>query len=174
MWGLFRRGARLPADQRPPLDRDERLLAWSTSATGPLVVTNRGLWLPGRDTRLGWHQVHKAVWSGETLVVTPAEAVSEHDGYAVVADGPAISLDLPDPGDVPDQVRTRVTRSVGYSMHHQLDGGGVRVVGRRVPGVDGLSWTVRYDAGTDTGAAGLPGRTAELVAAARAAVEQQP
>ncbi|WBB95362.1 hypothetical protein O7543_28940 [Solwaraspora sp. WMMA2080] len=174
MWSLFRRSARLPADQRPPLDRDERLLAWSGTATGTLVVTNRGLWLPGRDTRLGWHQVHKAVWSGERLVVTPAETVSEHDGYTVVADGPAISLDLSDPGDVPDQVRTRVTRSVGYSMHHQLDGGGARVVGRRVSGIDGLSWTVRYDASVDTDADWLPDRTAELVAAARASVEQQP
>ncbi|MDQ7903028.1 hypothetical protein RB614_00650 [Phytohabitans sp. ZYX-F-186] len=162
---LFRRKPKLPADQRPALEPDERILAWApTSDAGVVVATNRGLWLPGLH-RMGWHEVHKAVWSGRELVVTPAAVVGEGAGYTVVADQPILSTLLLDPGDVPDQVRARVTRSVAYTEHHPLpEGGGVRVVARRVSGVDGLTWTVRYDPGTPKDEATVD----DLVAAARA------
>lgn len=191
--GLFRRRPKLPAADRPALDPEERVLSWArTASDGVLVVTNRGLWLPGGELRLGWHEVHKAVWSGQELTITPAEVVAERDGYAVVADRPVRSYRLPDPGDVPHQVRARVTRSVAYTAHHRLPGGGVRVVARRVSGVDGLTWTVRYDPGTAAGAveavgagtsagAGDAGLAAEvvaetdrLVAAARTASTPEP
>jgi len=146
---LFKRRPKLPADRRPALEPDERILAWAATDEDTVVVaTNRGLWLPDQD-RLGWHEIHKAVWSGRELVVTPAAVVDERGDYAVVADQPYLSALLIDPGEVPDQVRTRVTRSVGYTEHHALpQGGGVRVVARRVSGIDGLTWTVRYDPGT--------------------------
>lgn len=163
---LFKRKPKLPAGQRPALEPDERILAWApASEDGVVVATNRGLWLPGLH-RLGWHEIHKAVWSGRELVVTPAQVVGERDGYMVVADQPILSTLLLDPGDVPDQVRARVTRSVAYTEHHPLaGGGGVRVVARRVSGVDGLTWTVRYDPGTAADETTVDG----LVAAARAA-----
>jgi hypothetical protein len=55
---------------------------------------------------------------------------------------------LLEPGELPDQVRTRVTRSVAYTSHHPLHAG--RGPGGRPPGAgrNGLSWAVRYDAGT--------------------------
>jgi hypothetical protein len=163
---LFRRKPKLPADQRPALEPDERILAWSpTGGDGVAVATNRGLWLPGLQ-RLGWHEIHKAVWSGSELVVTPASVVAEREGYTVVADQPILSALLPDPGELPDQVHTRVTRSVAYTEHHPLpEGGGVRVVARRVSGVDGLTWTVRYDPGTPPDEVAVD----DLVADARAA-----
>ena len=163
---LFKRKPKLPADRRPALEPDERILAWATVGDDAVVVaTNRGLWLPGHH-RLGWHEIHKAVWSGRELEVTPATVVDKRDGYAVVADQPTLSTLLLDPGDLPDQVRTRVTRSVAYTEHHPLpEGGGVRVVARRVSGVDGLTWTVRYDPGTPPDEAAVD----DLVAAARAA-----
>lgn len=163
---LFKRKPKLPADRRPALEPDERVLAWATTGDDAVVVaTNRGLWLPGLS-RLGWHEIHKAVWSGRELVVTPASVVDERDGYAVVADQPILSTLLVEPGEVPDQVRTRVTRSVAYTEHHSLpEGGGVRVVARRVSGVDGLTWTVRYDPGTPPDEATVD----DLVASARAA-----
>lgn len=161
---LFRRKPKLPADKRPALDRDERVLAWADSGGGAVVATNRGLWLPERD-RLGWHEIHKATWSGRELTVTPATVVEEREGYTVVADAAPLSYLLLDPGELPHQVRTRVTRSVAYTEHHALpDGGGVRVVARRVSGVDGLSWTARYDPGTAPAEDALT----DLVAAARA------
>lgn len=162
---LFKRKPKLPADKRPALEAEERILAWaSTSDDDVVVATNRGLWLPGLS-RLGWHEIHKAVWSGRELVVTPAAVIDERDGYSVVADQPILSTLLLDPGELPDQVRTRVTRSVAYTEHHALPGGGgVRVVARRVSGVDGLTWAVRYDPGTPED----PAAVDQLVAAARA------
>jgi len=168
VFSLFRRRPKLAADRRPALESGERVVAWAEVPDGQvLVATNRGLWLPGRD-RLGWHEIHKAAWSGRELDITPAAVCEEREGYHVVADQPVLSYPLPEPGELPHEVRTRVTRSVAYTAHHPLsDGGGVRVVARRVSGVDGLTWTARYDAGVAADVAAAA--TDELVAAARAA-----
>ncbi|MEG3635598.1 hypothetical protein [Micromonospora palythoicola] len=170
---LFRRRPKLPPADRPPLERDERVLAWAAAGNGEgdgvVVATNLGLWLPGRGHRIGWHDVVKAVWSGRELTVTPGERVAERDGYLVVAELPAERYLLLDPGDLPHQVRTRVTRSVAYTQHHALPGGSGRVVGRRVPGSDGLTWMVHYDPGTPADAADVLAETDRLVAAARTA-----
>ncbi|GAB7047735.1 hypothetical protein [Catenuloplanes indicus] len=166
MFGFFRKN-QPPAAQRPALDRDERILTWaSTSTEGVVVVTNRGLWLPGQN-RLGWHEILKAVWSGRELTVTAGRVAEERDGYTVVVDEPTISTLLLAPGHVPHQVQVRVTKSVAITHHHELPGGGVRVVARRVSGVDGLRWTARYDPGTPADAP----RVDELVARARADAE---
>jgi len=166
---LFRRRRALPPDRRPALEREERILAWAgvDGTDAVIVATNRGLWLPGRSSRLGWHEIHKAVWSGSELAITPAAVVGERDGYQVMVDEPVESYRLTEPGDVPHHVRQRVTASVAYSRHHPLDGGGVRVVGRRVSGVDGLRWAVRYDPGTDAASPRVRQQTAELVRWAR-------
>jgi hypothetical protein len=120
---MFRRVPKLPSDLRPPVEPGERILAWALSAEGgAVVVTNRGLWLPGRDERVGFHAIHKVAWSGSSLEVTPARIVAERDAYTVVADLPVEAYALPDPDDVPEQVRARVTRSVGYTTHHWLAG----------------------------------------------------
>ncbi|MEV4757869.1 hypothetical protein AB0J86_22515 [Micromonospora sp. NPDC049559] len=182
--GLFNRRRKLPAERRPPFERDERLIAWAevpagedaaggggavAAGSGVVAVTNRGLWLPGRAERLGWHEVHKAVWSGRELAVTPAAPAEERDGYRVMVDRPVETYLLLEPGDVPHQVRTRVTASVAYTAHHRVEGGAVRVVARRVSGTDGLSWTVRYDPGTPAADPAVVAQTDQLVAAARRA-----
>ena len=46
-----------------------------TAGDGAVVVTTRGLWLPGRD-RLGWHEIHKATWAGPRLTVIAVAARS--------------------------------------------------------------------------------------------------
>jgi hypothetical protein len=168
---LFRRH-RLPAALRPPLERDERVVAWAQTPDGAAVVaSNRGLFLPGRPARLPWHQIHKAVWSGRELVVTPAGTAEQRDGYEVADDLPSEGHLLLEPWDLPQQVYARVTRSVAYTVHHPIPGGGgVRVVARRVSGVDGLSWAVRYDPGTDRDSDAVRQQTADLVAQARATV----
>jgi hypothetical protein len=173
--GLSMRRRRLPAEARPGLDRDERVLAWATAATdgdeatatpeGVVIVTTRGVWLPGHQ-RLGWHEVHKATWTGSRLTVTPSRWVADGDGYAVMADGTPVVVGLTDSDGVPAEVRDRVTRSVAYTAHHPLPGGGVRVVARRVPGVNGVTWHVRYDDGTDAADPAVVAATATLVAGA--------
>jgi hypothetical protein len=150
MLGFLRRKPKLAADRRPALETDERILTWAeTPGQHVVVVTNRGLWLPGRP-RLGWHEINKAAWSGRELLITPAALAEQHDGWSVVVDEAVLSYVLLEPGDVPENVRTRVTRSVAYTSHHPLpgDGRGVRIVARRVSGVDGLSWTARFDTNT--------------------------
>lgn len=162
--GLLSR-RKLPAAARPRLVRDERVIAWASTSDGPqraVVVTTLGVWLPDRD-RLGWHQIHKASWSGSQLTIIPAVLVAERDGYDVMADGPPVSADLVDPRDVPEEIRKRVTRSVAQTFHEALPGGGVRVVARRTPGVNGVRWHVRYDDGTDRDDPAVVAATEELV-----------
>ncbi|MEQ4303663.1 hypothetical protein ABNF97_20175 [Plantactinospora sp. B6F1] len=172
-FNLFRRGRKLPADRRPALERGERVLDWARVGDGDeiVVVTDRGLWLPGEAARLGWHEVHKAIWSGRDLAITPAEPVGERAGYRVVADGPVRTYLLVDPGDVPHQVRARVTRSVAYTAHHGLPDGGLRIAARQVRGVDGLTWTVRYDPGTPVDDPAVVAETDRLVAEALSGVD---
>jgi hypothetical protein len=167
MLGLFNRKPKLPAEKRPELERDERILAWADAADGEVVVaTTKGLWLPGRG-RLGWHEVHKAAWSGRELRITASEVVQERDGYTVVVDQPVSSYLLLEPGDVPENVRARVTKSVPHTWHHQMPGGGARIAARRVPGVNGLTWTVRYDAGTEVDSETVVQATGALVKQAK-------
>jgi hypothetical protein len=200
---------RLPARLRPPLERDERVLAWArpggatvaapgaidgvpalAAAGEVLVATNRGLWLPfgqpepgfggGEQVaprneaprRLGWEEIHKAAWSGRELSITSAAVVAAADGYTVMADQPVLRYTLPEPGDLPHEVHARVTRSVAYTAHHSLPtGGGVRVAARRVPGTDGLRWTVRYDGGADADDPVVREATTQYVAQAQAATD---
>ena len=169
---IFRRRPKLPAELRPALEPGERVLAWAGVGEGQaLVATNRGLWLPDGPSarRLGWHEIHKAAWSGRELQITPADVAELREDYAVLVDAPVLTCLLLEPGELPDQVRTRVTRSVAYASHHPLPAGGVRIVGRRVAGVDGLSWAVRYDAGTPVDAEPVVRVTGELVTAAQGA-----
>jgi hypothetical protein len=165
----FRRPA-LPPEERPPLARDERVVAWARTDTGVLSATNFGLWLPlDPPARLGWHEIHKAVWTGSELAVTAAREVTARPGFAVVEDLPTVTFTVSEPGELPHQVRARVTRSVGYSAHHRLPGGGgFRVAARRVPGLDGLRWTVRYDPGVDPDDPIVAEVTGQIVDQARA------
>ncbi|GAA2897233.1 hypothetical protein Acy02nite_80480 [Actinoplanes cyaneus] len=171
---LFRRRPPLPAEHRPPLDAEERVLTWARSEEGVLVATNRGIWLPGAGERLGWHEIHKVAWSGRELRITPAEVAGERDGYTVLVDGPVMTFLLLEPGELPNQVRARVTRSVAFTTHHEIEHGALRVVGRRVSGQDGLSWAVRYDAGSWTDWPAVIEATGELVAAAQNSVAPPP
>jgi len=166
---VFGRRRKPPAQLRPALERNERVLTWARSADDPsaaVVVTSLGLWLPGRPGRLGWHQIHKATWSGSRLTVVPSRAVGSGASYTVVADDTVVSVNLGDPGDVPATVRERVTKSVAYTAHHPLPTGGLRVVARRVAGVNGVAWHVRYDDGTDAEDPDVQAFTEELVAEA--------
>jgi hypothetical protein len=159
---------RPPAEAVQPLDRDERVVSWARSDSGaPVVATQRGLWLPGPGgpRRIPWHLVDKAVWRDGTLTVIAA--VDTGDG--VLAEQPPASVRLAEPRDLPPTVRARVERSIGYTRYHRLQPtGGVRVVGRRVPGRDGLSWQVVFDPGSDPDDPLLRIQAERLVAQARA------
>jgi hypothetical protein len=146
------------------------VVAWSPVGEEAVVVTNRGLFLPGRS-RLRWHEIQKATWSDGVLRLVPATEPVERSDYKVVADATPVTVALPVPGDVPKRVRERVTASVAYTSRHPLPGGGAaRVVGRRVSGRDGLSWYVRYEGPADPADPQVTAETEALVSAARTSV----
>ncbi len=161
------RGELTPPEVRRGLLADDRLVAWATTPDGAFVVASRtGLRLP--DGRLlGWDHIDKAVWQALSLALT--EAVEVAPGIA--EDLPPVTLTLADPRDLPAAVRERVTHSVAFTAHNRLPGGsGVRVVGRRVAGQDGLAWSVRYDDPGQRLDAGSQAAAEQMLAAARASM----
>ncbi|HYT09051.1 MAG TPA: hypothetical protein VEL73_00145, partial [Mycobacteriales bacterium] len=136
---LFTR-ERPPAEALRGLDHDERVVSWAPTVDGAAVVaTPLGLWLPGPSgpERLPWHLVDRATWRDGTLTVTGAT----DSGSGVLDEQPPRSVRLARPRDLPQTVRVRVERGIAFTRHHALPpGGGVRIVGRRVPGLDGLTW----------------------------------
>lgn len=137
---LFRRRA-LPSSYRALFQRGERVLAWAARADGPdaglVVATNLGLWVDRE--RIGWHEVTKAKWDNPVLIVTTCEVVDGDADPVVLRDRPPVKLTLVDPGPLPHQVYQRVTHSIVSS---ELQPDGTRLVGRRMPGVDGIAMTV--------------------------------
>jgi hypothetical protein len=164
---LFGRREKAPQQAVSRLDRDERVVAWASTPDGDAVVaTQLGLWLPGAE-RLPWHLVDKATWRDGRLTVTAA--VDTGDG--VLVEQPPAGVRLAQPRDLPQTVRVRVQRAIAYTRHTALQsGGGVRVVARRVPGRDGLSWQRVFDPGVDPDDPAVRSATAELVERARAEV----
>ena len=140
---LFRRRPVPPVVRDVSLPPGDRRVAWATTAEGAAVVaTEGGLLLPARDALLPWRQVERATWERPLLRVREADRTASA--------GVLHELALEDPGDLPAVVRDRVTGSVAWSQYAKVaPEGGVRVVGRRVPGADLLEWQLVFDAGTD-------------------------
>ena len=143
---LRRRGSP-PADVLGLLDRDERVVSWAELEDGAaLVATPRGLWWPADDgyRRIGWQFVDKAIWRDSVLSVIEADVVDD----LLLVDRPAIHARLSTPRDLPPHVRKRVEGNVVRSELVEFVGGAARLVGRRVPGRDGLVWWARLADGT--------------------------
>lgn len=144
----------------PPGERRE---AWALTTAGePVVATGQALVLPG-NVRLEWRLVERAGWQPPRLTVLEVAEV-EGTGLRHVHE-------LVEAGDLPAVVRTRVTASVAWSDHARLSPfGGVRVVGRRVPGVDALDWQLVYDTGTDPADPLVRAQAEQLLDAAQRAI----
>jgi hypothetical protein len=144
------RWIRPPAELRKLFVGQERALAVGDTEHSVVVATNYGLWLPVADEpsagwrRIGWDLVVKANWAADRLVLI--EGVLHDSGQ--LTDLPAVTVDLVEPRNLPSVVRTRVEASIARSEQVNLPGGTGRLVARRVPGVDGLTWTARLDAAT--------------------------
>ena len=165
---LFGRRERPPAQAVARLERDERVVAWASTATGAVLATPVGLWLPGYPERLPWHLIDKATWKDGTLTVVPAVDT----GGGVLEEQAPRAVRLTVPRDLPNTVRVRVQKAIAFTRHHPLplDGPrrGVRVVGRRVPGRDGVSWQLVFDRGVDRDDPALRAAAAAYVEQARA------
>jgi len=165
---LFGRRERPPAEAVARLERDERVVAWASTEAGAVLATPLGLWLPGYPERLPWHLIDKAVWKDGILTVVPA--VDTGDGVLEEQTPRAARLTVP--RDLPNTVRVRVQKAIAFTRHHPLpvEGPrrGVRVVGRRVPGQDGVSWQLVFDRGVDRDDPAVRAAAAAYVEQARA------
>lgn len=139
---LLRRRPVPEAVKEVALEPGDHRVAWALTPLGaPVVATELGLYLPGRP-RLDWTSVEKALWRRPVLTLTE---LADIEGT-----GSAHDVELAGDGDLPEAVRARVSGSVAWSSHTRLrPAGGVRVVGRRQPGLEVLAWQLVYDRGTD-------------------------
>jgi len=149
---LFGKREKPPPEAVARLDPDERVVSWAPAPGGAVVATPLGLWLPGVPDRLPWHLIDKVIWRSNTLTLIPAV----DSGGGVLVEQPPRSVRLEEPRDIPQNVRARIEKAIAFTRHHPLlgaEGGGVRrgvrVVGRRVPGQDGVSWQLVFDPGVD-------------------------
>src|SRR4051794_2278946 len=143
--GLLRRRTVPDAVRAVALDRRERRAAWAMTVYGePGVATDVGLRLPDQPV-LPWDQIERASFSRPVLTVLE---LAEVEGTGAAHQ---VSLDLDgDLTDLPETVRARVAGSVAWSSHTKLvPAGGVRIVGRRRPGLEVLDWQLVFDRDTD-------------------------
>ena len=133
------------------IDADDRVVAWATVAGDRYVVAAvRGLWWPvaGDDPaamrRIPWELIDKAVWRDGVLIVVEADLLDD----LVLVDRSPTALPLVEPGEVPAQVKRRIDASVVRSEIVPVVGGQARIVARRVPGRDGLTWWARLEGTT--------------------------
>ena len=138
---------------------DERRLAWALTTTGtPVIATSSALHLP--DRVLAWTQIAKVAWAPPVLMVREVADVEDA--------GPAYRLELETEDSLAEVVRAQVTSSVAWSDVRRLQPAGkVRIVGRRVAGVDALLWQVVWLEGTDPTDPQLRSQADVLVAALR-------
>jgi hypothetical protein len=145
-WLSRRRRERPPADVVALLDRDDRIVSWApTVAGGTLVASRRGLWWPDSPgpRLINWERIDKATWQGAVVTVVEADLIDD----LLLIDRAPVHIELAEPRDLPQTIRQRVQSGVVSS--ELVTGGGVsmRVVGRRVPGRDGVSWWARLEPG---------------------------
>jgi hypothetical protein len=165
---LFRRRAVPDAVRAVVLPHGDRRLAWTTT-TGdePVVVTGRGLLLPGREL-VRWNDVERVSWQRPDLTVVELQP---HAAPVSGAGRTTVLQLVEDDGGVPDLVRSGVTGSVAWSTHVRLaPAGGVRVVGRRRSGSDDLAWQTVFDPGTDVADPAVRAQAEALVARSRRTV----
>lgn len=159
------RRRRLPEVVRAvPVEPGDRRTAWALAGDGePVVATERGLVLPGRE-RVDWADVERVVWQRPVLTIV--------ESATVAGTGRTTTVTLQqDDGGVPDVVRSGVTSSVGWTQHVRLQpDGGARVVGRRRHGQELFDWQVVYDVGTDPDDPRIQAQAEQVVLRARRTV----
>jgi hypothetical protein len=146
----------------------ERILASAGAAAGMTVVaTDHALYVPERfgHRRIGWEQVDRAGWEheGGTLWVLETAPLGSRPRRT--------TMHVEEAGDVVDVVRERVGATVVIVRHVPISGeAGIRVVGRRPPGQDELTWTVAVDDGVDVSDPDVLARVEAAVLAAKSDV----
>lgn len=94
-------------------------------ATGPDVVlvgsrTHLGLFTGGAWLVLGWHEIERGSWNGETKTFKWLDL-----------SGTAQTVRLDAAGRMPELFQERMQASTVFTFHYDLDHGAVSIVGRR-------------------------------------------
>ncbi|MGH3096834.1 MAG: hypothetical protein ACRDMV_12650 [Streptosporangiales bacterium] len=111
-----------------------------SSGSGHLVATDQALHVPAGEgyERIGWERVEQAEWSESELHLR------------VLGERRARTYAVDQPGLLPEVVQERVTASIVVNERVWLDGQrGVRIVARRRPDAEELSWSLVFDRGLD-------------------------
>lgn len=163
-WSGGRRSERTPrAPGTVALADGERVLVEVTAVDGTVVVgTDRALHL-GAGQALGWHQIDRARWLGDDSAL---EVVSLPSGSSPAQ---TYRVAVPEPGRLPELVRERVTSTIVVSERVLLAGrASARIVARRVPGADGVRWSVLYEDSVSATEPGVQAAAHDAVAGLRA------
>ncbi|MDA2989150.1 MAG: hypothetical protein O2815_08745 [Actinomycetota bacterium] len=125
----------------------ERVIAWgigdaTDQDTSLVVATDQALYEMRSGSRIAWQNVIKGSWEQPDFVID----------FQGESGPPRLRIRLEDPRDLPAAVRDRVTDTVVISEYRDLtENAGAHFVARRSPGggLDGISWSVVFDAGLD-------------------------
>lgn len=131
---------RVPSAVRA-LEVAERRLAWGVCLDGtPVVATPVALYAGG--LRLPWVDIERAGWAAPELTVLEAAEVEGAGAVHV--------FEVVEDKRLAETVRACVTSSVVWSDRRSFGAAGsVRLVGRRVPGQEVLTWQQVWAPGTD-------------------------
>ncbi|MEP6697573.1 MAG: hypothetical protein ABJA34_11950 [Pseudonocardiales bacterium] len=154
---------RPPAEVIGAIEPGDRMLSWAVPTAGGYAAASRlGLRLP-EGRLLAWHTIDKVTWRAGEMIITESTEVSPGVREAL----PVLVLSLAEPRDLPAVVRARVTRSIAYTTRHIVHGAHVRIVARRMPGLDGLAWSLRFDNVADRDDAAVRAAADQLMAGIR-------
>jgi hypothetical protein len=130
--------ARTAALTAAPLSEHERVLEWASTGSGWCVATTIGLRCPHDYRLLRWDEVRHVTYRDGVMDVEPVE-------------GPALRFRIEEAHRLPEVVRDRVSASIPYDRHVRLtaDGLGMRILARRRPDSDEMTWHSTYDDGLD-------------------------
>ncbi|MCW2544985.1 MAG: hypothetical protein JWM40_2537 [Frankiales bacterium] len=127
---------RLPPAVRA-ITTDERRLAWGLTTDGLALVATPTSLYAGTE-QLAWVGVEKVIWQPPLLTLVE---VADVEGT-----GARRSWSLDQDAKLAETVRACVTSSVGWTDRRSLGAAGhVRLVGRRTPDRDALTWQVVWE-----------------------------
>ena len=142
------RRLRVPRELSSVIPKRERVLAWGLgperSDGEPTVVaaTIAAFYAPGYVDPLPWSDILRATWDDPILEI----AYRQTD----VRKPALLRITLDAPGSLPLAVRDRVEDTIVVQHHVALVGSaGARLIARRVPNSDDISWVIVFDSSLD-------------------------
>ena len=146
----------------------ERVIAWGIGEGqdpdgSHVVATDQALYEQRTGIRLAWQDVIKGTWEQPDFIID----------YQGIGGPRRVRIHLDDPRELPAAVRDRVTDTVVISEYREItEDAGAHFVARRAPGggLDGIGWSVVFDAGIDPADPDMRARADRVLAELRASL----